>query len=71
LAISYSQSAAASRGNARMISLEQLLDACSAEFGRPQVEWFKLSHRYRQFNSASASNVHRDDPEILITCRPR
>lgn len=71
LAISYSQSAAASRGNARMISLEQLLDVCAAEFGRSNVEWFQLAHRYRQFNSASASNSQRDDPEILITCRPR
>lgn len=71
VAISYSQSAAASRGNARMITLEQLLDLCSSEFGRANVEWFQLSHRYRQFNSSSASNAHRDDPEILITCKPR
>lgn len=71
VAISYSQSAAASGGNARMITLEQLLDLCSAEFGRANVEWFQLSHRYRQFNSSSASNAHRDDPEILITCKPR
>jgi adenine-specific DNA methylase len=71
LAISYSQSAADSRGNARMISLDQLLEVCSAEYGRRNVECFQLSHRYRQFNSASASNAKRDDPEILITCKPR
>jgi len=71
LAISYSQSAAHSSGNARMISLEQLLDLCVAEFGGANVEWFKLSHRYRQFNSATASNSQRDDSEILITCKPR
>lgn len=69
--ISYSQSAAASRGNARMITLEQLLDLCAVEFGHANVEWFQLSHRYRQFNSTSASNALRDDPEILITCKPR
>lgn len=71
LAISYSQSAASSSGNARMISLEQLLDLCAAEYGRSNVECIQLSHRYRQFNSASASNAKRDDPEILITCKPR
>ena len=69
--ISYSQSAAASSGNARMITLDQLLGLCSAEFGRANVEWFQLSHRYRQFNSKSASNADRNDPEILITCKPR
>ena len=71
LAISYSQSAAASRGNARMIALEQLLELCSAEFGRANVQLLQLNHRYRQFNSSSASNADRDDPEILITCKPR
>lgn len=71
LAISYSQSAVSSSGNARMISLEQLLDLCAAEYGRSNVECTQLSHRYRQFNSASASNAKRDDPEILITCKPR
>ena len=69
--ISYSQSSAASNGNARMISLEQLLDLCSAEYGRQNVNWLELSHRYRQFNSAQASNSRRDDPEILITCKQR
>lgn len=71
VAISYSQSAAASNGNARMITLEQLLDLCSADFGHANVEWLRLSHRYRQFNSSSASNSSRDDTEILITCKPR
>lgn len=71
LAISYSQSSAASRGNARMITLEQLLDLCSAEFGQKNVEMIQLGHRYRQFNSSAASNSRRDDPEILITCKRR
>ncbi|WP_196489986.1 DNA adenine methylase [Erythrobacter donghaensis] len=71
LVISYSQSSASSRGNARMISLEQLLDICFGEYGRSNVECIQLSHRYRQFNSASASNAKRDDPEILITCKRR
>lgn len=71
LVISYSESAAQSVGNARMISLRQLLALCSAQYGAANVEWHQLSHRYRQFNSAFASNAYRDDSEILITCKPR
>lgn len=71
LAISYSQSAADSGGNARMITLDELLGLCVTEFGRSKVDWFQLDHRYRQFNSAASSNAFRDDPEILITCKPR
>jgi adenine-specific DNA-methyltransferase len=71
LVISYSQSAAGSRGNARMIALDELLDLCALEFGHRSVECYQLRHRYRQFNSASASNAQRDDPELLITCKPR
>lgn len=69
--LSYSQSTAASVGNARMISLDQLLTLCRQEYGHGAVEWQRLEHRYRQFNSVSNSNSRRDDPEILITCRPR
>jgi len=70
LLISYSQSATGSDGNARMISLEDLLDICCESFGSSNVDTVQLGHRYRQFNSTTASNIRRDDPEILITCRP-
>lgn len=70
LLISYSRSTTGSDGNARMISLEDLLDLCCEAFGSNNVDSVQLGHRYRQFNSTAASNVRRDDPEILITCRP-
>jgi adenine-specific DNA-methyltransferase len=69
--ISYSVSSAASNGNARMISLEALLDLCRSAFGESKVDLVRLNHRYRQFNSSTASNTHRNDPEIMITCRRR
>ena len=69
LLISYSRSSANSNGNARMISLQELLSVCSAEYGAKNVDWLQLGHRYRQFNSAAASSVNREDPEILITCK--
>lgn len=71
LLISYSNSATNSNGNARMISLETLMGLCQAHYGKRRVGIRTLGHRYRQFNSASLSNQQRDDPEILITCRPR
>jgi adenine-specific DNA methylase len=70
LLISYSRSENGSTGNARMISLERLIEECRQCYGATRVELFSLRHRYRQFNSAALSNVHRDDPEILIVCRP-
>lgn len=69
--VSYSVSQRGSSGNARMVSLEQLLGLCRQYFGRTRVEWHPLKHRYRQFNSSANSNEGRDDPEILIVCKAR
>jgi hypothetical protein len=71
LLISYSGSARDSQGNARMITLEELLQLCRDEFGSASVDWSRMNHRYRQFNSAANSNTRRDDSEILITCKRR
>jgi adenine-specific DNA methylase len=67
--ISYSTSAASSYGNARMISLTELLDMCNNAFGRHKVECVSMQHRYRQFNSVKNANAKRDDREILLICR--
>lgn len=69
LLISYSGSATNSNGNARMISLEDLLKECRDEYGSRSVDWSQMNHRYRQFNSAGNSNGLRNDPEILIRCK--
>lgn len=69
LLISYSSSGANSTGNARMISLSELLEACRGAFGDKAVQQIQMKHRYRQFNSAENAIVERDDPEILIACR--
>lgn len=67
--ISYSASAAGSDGNARMVTLEELLGICSRAFGVANVECSRMAHRYRQFNSAGWANERRDDSEILILCK--
>lgn len=67
--VSYSVSARGSDGNARMISLEELLAACSQAFGGRRVEIVELAHKYRQFNSEENANDGRDDKEVLVLCR--
>jgi adenine-specific DNA-methyltransferase len=67
--ISYSASAAGSDGNARMVTLEELLGICCGAFGTANVECSRMSHRYRQFNNAGNANDKRDDSEILILCK--
>ena len=69
LLISYSHSLAGSNGNARMISLEELLQVCRQQYGARSVESWTLEHRYRQFNSTRNANENRSDPEVLIACR--
>ena len=69
LLISYSDSAAGSDGNARMISLEDLLDACRRNYGNARVDVRSTKHAYRQFNSSTNANVARNDPEVLILCK--
>lgn len=67
--ISYSASASGSDGNARMVTLEELLGFCARAFGRSGVECLRMAHRYRQFNRADKANKQRDDSEILILCK--
>lgn len=67
--ISYSASSENSTGNARMISLNELLEACRGVFGDRAVQKIQMNHRYRQFNSTENANAQRDDPEMLIACR--
>jgi len=68
--ISYSDSSAGSDGNARMISLATLLELCIDCYGRKSVEHYRLGHRYRQFNSAGVANAERNDPEVMVLCKP-
>jgi adenine-specific DNA methylase len=70
LILSYSTSSSASTGNARMISLEDLLKLCRDSYGKGKVRTKELNHQYRQFNSGGNSNSRRDDPEVMIICRP-
>lgn len=69
--ISYSNSAANSRGNARMVTLDQLIKVCVESYGTQGVQVSKTIFKYRQFNSSSLSNDDRDDPEVLIVCKKR
>lgn len=65
LAVSYSINRSGA-GNARMISLEGLLELCQSRYRR--VEAQTLEHVYRQFNSRTNSRADRSDPELLIVC---
>ncbi len=69
LVISYSQSKSGSHGNARMISLEGLLNTCVEFYGISSVESSEENHSYRQFNSSQNANQKRNDPEVLILCK--
>ena len=67
--ISYSASKDKSTGNARMVSLQELISTCRRYYGKTAVRVVEMNHRYRQFNSAAKSNIQRDDPELLIECK--
>jgi adenine-specific DNA-methyltransferase len=71
LLVSYSNSSPLSKGNSRMITYEGLLATCVNAYGKANVREVEMSHRYRQFNSASRSTVSREDPEVLLACTPR
>lgn len=68
LVISYSDTESGETGNARMISLDDLCSLCKEHASSINV--IALSHRYRQFNSASASVPGRVDPEYIISLKP-
>ena len=67
--VSYSVSKRGSDGNARMVTLDELMAACHDAFGRRKVELIPLEHRYRQFNNAGNANKGRDDKEVLVLCK--
>lgn len=66
LLISYSGSRAGSVGNARMVSLEDVV--CIARSSFAEVRVTELDHAYRQFNHARAAVPERADPEFLVSC---
>lgn len=70
LVLSYSTSASESNGNARMISLQDLTDICTDIYGNNNVEISFLDHQYRQFNSSGNSQKTRDNPEVMLICKP-
>lgn len=70
LVISYSVSTGVT-GNARMISLDQLLRLVTDTYESSEVDVRKLAHAYRQFNSGEASLAGRRDPEYLIMVRAK
>ena len=69
LLISYSHSESGSNGNARIISLREILSTCREYYRSQCVEVCTLGHRYRQFNNIINANQSRNDPEVLIACR--
>lgn len=70
LLISYSGSKSGSVGNARMVSLEDVVRIARSSFAEVRVT--ELGHAYRQFNQARAAVPERADPEYLVSCeRPR
>jgi adenine-specific DNA methylase len=66
LVVSYSATTSGATGNARTMSLDDVVSTLSKHFGRDSVAVEKLNIRYRQFNRADASIRDRDDPEYLI-----
>ncbi len=68
LVMSYSSSSERSTGNARMITLDELIKLCNTSYGTKKTRISLHDHVYRQFNATAYSNAHRNDPEILIMC---
>lgn len=66
LVLSYSTSARASTGNARMITLSELRRVLARHYGTAAVEVVELEHQYRQFNQTGSARSDRSDPEILV-----
>lgn len=67
--ISYSASRGSATGNARMVSLEQIVDLVRDAYGVPAVSVEQLDLRYRQFNNGDAEVEGRHDPEFLVIGR--
>lgn len=69
--ISYSASRGAAIGNARIVSLEQIVEWVRDAYGVAAVSVEELQFRYRQFNNAGYMVEGRDDPEYLVIGRAR
>ncbi|MGH9158955.1 MAG: hypothetical protein ACRD2X_03095 [Vicinamibacteraceae bacterium] len=68
LVLSYSASKTGSTGNDRMISLNELLVACTDRLSPKRVRLVELGHVYRQFNQEASAVQDRADGEYLIIC---
>lgn len=69
LLVSYSGARAAATGNARVVSMADLVSFISDAYGSDRVTVHELDLRYRQFNQTASGVTGRDDPEYLITGR--
>lgn len=67
--ISYSASRGPVTGNARIVSLEQILEWVRDAYGVSAVTVEQLDLRYRQFNNSGSEMQGRDDPEFLVIGR--
>lgn len=69
LVLSYSTSSGATSGNARSVSLTELVSRVGAVYGPERVVVRPVELRYRQFNARAAEIAGRNDPEYLIIGR--
>ncbi|WP_134765131.1 DNA adenine methylase [Nocardioides sp. 1609] len=69
LYVSYSGTRSAETGNARVVSMPDLVSIIGDAYGQPNVTIHELDLRYRQFNHTTSGMSGRDDPEYLIIGR--
>lgn len=70
LVLSYSASASGETGNARTVSLPELVAHVRTAYPQNAVTVTELGFRYRQFNHQGSATPGRDDPEYLIIGEP-
>lgn len=68
LIISYSGTKSGKTGNARMISLDELLMICHQHSDAYKTSVVEFDHAYRQFNHTDFAVSGRHDKEFLIVC---
>ena len=66
LLLSYSAARGDATGNARIVSLDEIITWMGEAYGMGAVSVETLDLRYRQFNSSRAEVAGRDDPEYLV-----
>ncbi len=64
--LSYSAARGSATGNARIVSLEEIVGWVGEAYGVAAVSVDRLDLRYRQFNSSRAGVAGREDPEFLV-----